>query len=337
VDAARERIEQARQRIAAGREFLGSNKASAAAIRASEAEQALGDASTLLDAVVTLADSLEAAEGKLKTQLAEATRDIETARAQLSAAAPTGRADSGSSAAAKAFAQVEATLDEARALADAPQPDVLAALRKASEANAQADKVLEGIRDAQAQRQRALQNAGAAIGTARTDLARARAYLEGYRHSRQIGREARNRLIESERLIAQAETLRTDDPAQSLALARSADALANEAYSLAQQQAPSYTPFDPNQYRPDDGLGSLVIDAILGGILSGGRRGGGGFGIPTGSARRSPDIFGGGGRGGGWGGGGRSSSGGFGSGGFRGSFGGRSGGFGGGRSSSGRW
>jgi hypothetical protein len=208
-----------------------------------------------------------------------------------------------------------------------------------------ADKVLAGIRDAEVQRQRAHQNASAALTTARADLARARAYVDGYRHSQRIGREARNRLVTAERLIGEAEASVAADPARAVELARQADTLAMEALSLAQQPGPSYGPVDATQVSRGDDLGSLVIGAILGGILSGGGRGGGGFGggfgFPTGSARGPGDIFGGGRRGGGWGSGRSSSggfgSGGFGSGGFRGGFGGRSGGFGGGRSSSGRW
>jgi hypothetical protein len=168
---------------------------------------------------------------------------------------------------------------------------------------------------------------------------RARDYIDAYRRSRDIGRMARNRLAEAESHLQQGTAILDHDPSVALDHARQAASLADEAYSLAQHNDPDYAPVDFGNYRSGTDLGSLVIGAILGGIMNGGggSRGGGGWSAPS---RPS-------GRGGGWSGGGwsgRSSSGGFGggfgSGGFgRGGFGGgrSGGGFGGGRSSSGRW
>lgn len=334
VDAAREKLASARTRLEQGRAALAADKPSDAAVAVADTQLALADASTLTSAVTALADSLDQARAELATQLAEAAQDVEAARGQAAGSATLGTR----------FAQAEQALAEARRLDGEPRPDVLAAARAATEANSIADELLQGIRNEQVQRQRTEQNAIAAIATARADLSRARNYIEGYRRTRDIGREPRNRLAEAERLTAQAEALLATDVAQSLTVARQADALANEAYSLAQQQAPDYQPMDPGQYRADDGLGSLVIGAILGDMFGGGGGRRGRVAVPTRSSpTRSGGIFGGGGgRSGGFG-GGRSSSGefgvgGFGSGGFGGGSGGRSGGgFGGGRSSSGRW
>jgi hypothetical protein len=222
---------------------------------------------------------------------------------------------------------------------------VLAASSKATEANALTDKLLAGIQAAQVAHERTQKNAIAAIATARADVSRARDYINGHRRSQSIGREARNRLAEAERILAESERVLPSDVSSALQLARSADAMANEAYRLAVEQTPQIPTFDPNQYRPDDSLGSLVVGAILGGMMSGGRSGSFGSAQPSQPSRRGGGggggIFGGS-RGGGFG-GGRSSGGsfggrGFGSGGFRGGVGGRSGGgFGGGRSSGGRW
>ncbi len=331
VDAARQKRDSARSLLADGRLQIATDKPSAAAVAASQAGDALEDASTLLTAVGTLAESLDEAAAQLNEQLTDATRDLEAARAQ--AGQPTALTAS--------FAAAEQALAEARRLAEAPRPDVLAAARQATEANALTDKLLQGVRDEQVQRQRTKQNAVAAIATARADVSRARQFVDGYRRSRPIGREARNRLAEAERLVAEAEAVLPQDAAQALERARAADAMANQAYSLAQQDAPIVPQVDLSQYRPDTGIGSLVLGAILGGIFSGGGRGGG-ISFPSGSPSRPGGGISGGGRGGGFG-GGRSSvghfgGGGFGSGGFGGGFGGRSGGgFGGGRSSSGRW
>jgi uncharacterized membrane protein YgcG len=331
VASAVAKIASARDRLNEGREQLAANAPAKAAVAANAAEDALANASALLAAVTNLADSLDNSAAGLKDQLGHATQDLEQARVQL------GQAPA--AALASALSEAETALAEARRLAEPPRPDVLAAARKASDANTLADKLLAGAREAQEQRRRTEQNAIAAIATARADVSRARDYINGYRRSQTIGREPRNRLTEAERRLALAEQALNQDVAQALEHARAADGLANEAYSLAVQQIPAGQQFDIGQVRPDDSLGSLVLGAILGGMLSG--RGGGGFPGRPGAPARPTGIFGGGNRGGF--GGGRSSSGSFGigsfgSGGFHGGFGGGShGGFGGGRSSSGGW
>jgi hypothetical protein len=194
--------------------------------------------------------------------------------------------------------------------------------------------VLEGIREAEVQRQRAVQNATAALVAADASLSRAGDYIGSHRRGTNIGRRARNRLAEAERLATEARSQLDAEPARALELARRADRMASEAYSLAREEAPVGEVYDPRRHRPDDAFGSLLAGAILGSILSG--SGGRGSRRPG----RSGSLPRPGGRGGGWGGGfggGRSSSGGFGSGGFGGGRGGGRGGFGGGRSSSGRW
>ena len=331
IDAARQRLDLAREKLTKAHEQLEAGKKSATAVAASEAQDALEDAVTLATGVSNLANSLDEAAAKLKDQLADASRDVEEARARLGQAAPPGLAAS--------LAEAESALTDARRMADAPRPDVLEAARKAGETNTLTDKLLAGAREAQEQHRRTEQNAIAAIATAKADVSRARDYINGYRRSRPIGREPRNRLAEAERRLAVAEQMLNEDLARALEHARAADGLANQAYSLAVQETPIGGQFDIGQVRPDDSLGSLVVGAILGGMLAGRR--GGGFSGSSGAPSRGRGMFGGGSRGGF--GGGRSSSGGFGggsfgSGGFRGGFGGSSGGgFGGGRSSSGRW
>lgn len=334
VDAAAEKLATARTRLAAGREALDRSDRSAAAVAAHDAEDALKGAQVLMDAVDNLAAALDDMAGKLQTELAAAAHDVEAARAAIAA----GHADGF----AQTLDQAQNALAEAQSEAAAQRPDVAAAYRRATEANGLADKVLEGVREAEAQRERVHQSAMSAITAAEANVSRASDYISGYRRATTIGRAARNRLTEAERTAAQARALLEQDPVAALEQARMADRLAAEAYALAQQQTTRYDQTYPQPQRADDGLGSLVIGAILGGILSGGgrggswnpgspSRGGGGFGRSSdggfGGSRSSSGGFGG--------------FGGFGSGGFGGGFGGGGGsgggGFGGGRSSSGRW
>jgi len=339
IDAALGKISRARDLLAEGRTQLDSKATARAAVAAKGAEDELTDAATLLAAVTNLADSLDRAAADLAEHLSHASDDVEAAAAQIAGGPPVAELSA-------QLADARNALAEARRLADAPRPDVLEAARKATDANAIADKLLAGVRQAQDVRKRAIQNANGAIATARADISRAAHYIDGYRRSRPIGREPRNRLAEAQRRLGLAEQALPNDLEATLEHARAADGLANEAYTLAVQEQPIGQQFDVSRARPDDSLGSLVLGAILGGMFAG-RGGGFGGGGRSGSSDSDSRPGGSVGRGGGFG-GGRSSSGSFGgrgfgvgnfgSGGFRGGFGGGSrGGFGGGRSSSGRW
>ncbi|CAN5574763.1 hypothetical protein BH23CHL7_BH23CHL7_10720 [soil metagenome] len=324
---ARQKLAAAREQIGGGQEALTREDRQVAAVTAQQAQNELEDATALIEGLEHMASSLDALTGQLGPALAAASTDVESARVAI--------ADRQVSGFAEAFARAEQLLSDARREADSPRPDVAAALREANEANEQADKVLAGVREAEAARQRADQAARSAVAAADASIVRARDYIGGYRRTRPISRAARNRLVEAERTIAQAQAALGADAQQALVLARQADQLASDAYNLALQEAPRYDQ-PPSAQPPAIDLGSVVIGAILGG-LAGGR---GGSSFPGTSPRRG----GGGGWGGGFGGGGSSSGtfggprggGGFGSGGFGGGRG-SSGGFGGGRSSSGRW
>jgi uncharacterized membrane protein YgcG len=333
--AARQKVDDARRKIDAGRAAIENEDRAAAAVAARQAQDGLADAASLVEGVTHLATSLDQLAGQLKSALAAATTNVESARAAVA---------SGQSAQlGEALVQAEQALAEARRLADQPQPNVEEALRRATDAHEQANRVLGGVRQAQEVQQRTQQSARSAIAAAEASVMRASDYISGYRRTRPISRAARNRLVEAERAIAQAHALLSQDPGQALAYARQADQHAADAYNLALAEAPRYDQTMPTQ-QPGADIGSLVIGAILGGMLGGGggpfpgtspRGGRGGRGGRRGSGWGGGDS--------GWGGGfgssggfGGSSSGGFGSGGFGGGRG-SSGGFGGGRSSSGRF
>lgn len=332
VDEAQRRHGDASDSLTKGRAALEADKPAEAALTAGVAQRAIDDAAALLSAVGNLASTLKETAAKLTAELPAARADVSAAREQANAETP--------SELRQALADAETALAEAEAAANMHPPDVMNAYRAAAEANNLADKVLAGIRAEQVRVQRAVQSATSAITNAEASIMRARDYIGAYRRSQDIGRMARNRLAEAESHLQQGEAILDHDPTVAFDHARQAASLADEAYSLAQHNDPDYAPVDFGTYRTGTDLGSLVIGAILGGMLGGGggRGGGGSNNVPS-----QP-----GGRGGGWMGGGgwsgRSSSGGFGrgfgSGGFGGGGfgGGRSGGgFGGGRSSSGRW
>ena len=332
VEKAGERLALANKRVADGQARLAAEDRSAAASEARGAQEAVAEAAALLDSVDKTAASLDELQGKVAQAIAEAEDDI----AQAEASAATG----GNAAATSELAKARTALEEARRLSSGAQPDPAAALRQATEAQATADRLLEGVRAAEEQRRRSAALLQTAIVTAESSIDQARDYITVYRHGAALGRRARNRLVEAERYLAEARVAAASDPAAATQMARTADALADEALALATQDAATTSPYvdPPIPARADDSLG-----AILGAIFGGGGGGWGGGWSSGGSGWGSPRRpRRGGGWGGGWGGGGGGSSwgvgrggGSFGSGGFGG--GSRSGGFGGGRGGGGRW
>jgi hypothetical protein len=303
------------------------NRDAASASRA--AQEAVAQANQLLDAVESQATALDDARSKLNGELAAAQADVEAAKA----AANTAPADS---ALAGQLAQATTLLAQAQTQATAAAPDPIAALKAAQNAHATADTVLSGQRQAAEQTARVSAAFASTRASAVSSIARADGFLSARRSG--IGLEARTRLVEAQRHLAQADALASTDLAGATNEARTADSMADDAYNLAASNfggggygGPGYGGGGGYGGSGGSGGGSNVAGSILGGIiggmLSGGGRGGGGFGgSPWGSS-------------GGWGGGGSSGSsgssggfGGFGGGGHGGGggFGGFSGGGGGG-------
>jgi hypothetical protein len=222
---------------------------------------------------------------------------------------------------------VDQLLADARRALDPPKPDVTGAYEKARRANAAADAIEAGIRDARDQAARAEARLKASLYSAKVAVTRASDYVGGQRGG--IGAEARTRVAEATRHLEQALALAPSDPAAAQAEADAATSLAGQAEQLAQQDYDRWN--DPFRGGPPAGwgggrgagsdIGGAIIGGIIGSLLSGGGHRGGGFG-------------GGGGGNGGFGGFG---GGGGGFGGFGGSSGGGSFGGGGGSSGGGRW
>jgi hypothetical protein len=181
--------------------------------------------------------------------------------------------------------------------------------------------VLASVREAKDREQREVIAAQSAVQSAETSYRRASDYVLGRRDG--VGSQARTRLTEAERHLAQARQLVSSNRATAQSEAAQAGQLADEAYTLARQDFDRYNQSASMPTGIPGGLGNILFPGGgLGGIMRGGGFGGTPWGIPfpTGGGRR------------GWGGGGGSRGGG---GGGR-SSGGSSGG-GGGRSRGGRW
>ena len=179
----------------------------------------------LLDGLGRLGAELAAAGERISTARAETEQDIAEARALLPRAKGGTRASwPGSS------RRAEAALASATAAQNATPPDPMAALRLIDEADSALDRGLVTARDAQAAGRRAAAARDQALLTARPAVAAAEDFIASRRGA--VGTEARTRLAEAQRHLAQAQVPGIN-PAAALAEAQAADTLARQALDLA--------------------------------------------------------------------------------------------------------
>jgi TPM domain len=303
IDEAKERLEFAEAEINEAQTALAANQRGQAVLAVRGAEDAIAQAGTLLDAVETLSTDLAEAQNKVASARLDAERGLAEAEALAGQGGPRAQALAAQVAAAQAALSALDDPSVAR--------DPLAALRRLEEADAALDQALADVRDAQQREQRARAALDQAILAARTEISAANDFIATRRGA--VGSEARTRLAEAQRHLDYALSIAPTDAATALQHAQHADALAEQATSLARS--------DVDQWQAPSGMGrggggGGMAGAVLGGILidsllrGGGGFGGGGFGggFGGGSRRgggRVPGSFGGSGTRGRRGGGGR--------------------------------
>lgn len=222
----RARADEARQAAAAALESATASSQSAAADASAETLRALRDgeeqarrALHLYDAIDTLAGQLAAATAALGS-LAESTKAaIEEARTMR---------DSTTDAAA-ASSVIDAIASAEASVAQLDPRDPVAALDRLREANASLDSALAGARNQQRRLDQAREAYTGALVAARSQVTATRDFIDTRRGG--IGREARTRLAEAERLLAVAQA--EADPVLALDTARSAGTYARDADALA--------------------------------------------------------------------------------------------------------
>jgi hypothetical protein len=268
---------------------------SAAVVAGRAAEQAMTQAEALLDGIGRLGAELAAAGERITTARAETEQDIAEARALLAA----GESGGASGELSGLVARAESALASATAAQNATPPDPMAALRLIDEADTALDRGLVTARDAQAASRRAAAARDQALLTARPAVAAAEDFIASRRGA--VGTDARTRLAEAQRHLAQAQVPGIN-PAAALAEAQAADTLARQSLELARSDVQRWSSGGGAAGGRGGGLAGELGGLVLGGILAGGFSGGRGGGYGGGYSR-------GGGFGGGFGGG---SSGGFG-------------------------
>ncbi|GAA3893085.1 TPM domain-containing protein [Leifsonia kafniensis] len=312
---ARERVTFAGAALAEANTRLAAGDTGAAAVGIRAAEESVDQASLLLDAVDRLGADLRRAAATVGPAITDLETDLVAARGL-----PVG--DGASASLPAVIAQTEQTLAAVKArLADGPiNPIELVQTLEA--ANEPVDAALHGVREAAVQKQRAQAALSQTLLAARSQVSAAEDFITARRGA--VGAEARTRLAEAGRLVVQADSLGATDPANALAAAQRADALAAEAIRLAQNDVNGFNAVNgggfggllgggPSGSMGGSGGGNGAMGAVLGGILLNSILGGGGGGGSRGGGGSS--IFGGG--GGGSGGGGSRSAGSFGGGGTR--------------------
>nr|WP_169792096.1 TPM domain-containing protein [Jiangella muralis] len=296
-DQAARLLTAAHEAVAAGQESLRTDDRAAAVAQARAAEDAVGQAVKLLDAVASAKDELETAGERIGKAIESVSLDI----ADATRLAPSDPAIT----AASATAQQAVVAGRA-----AGQGDPLAALRQLAEAETALDDLLDPVRAVAEEADRARTALAETVGRVTSQVKAVNDFIETRRGA--VGTEARTRLSEATRYLAQGQSLATSDPAAALDAVNRADQLSRQAQQLAEQDVGQWQ----RQQNAGRGGGTDLTSMILGGILinsmgrgggmfgggSGGGFGGGGRGSGGG---RSPGSFGGGGTRGRRGGGGR--------------------------------
>lgn len=284
---AQQRIDFADERLTAAQQAIGSGDGSAAAVSIRAAEEALGQARMLEDAVTKLQGDLAAGEQNAAALIADLEKDLAAAGAMPD---PDARL-------APVIASTRQQVDAARTNLTGGQKRPLATLAALEAVNTEIDTLLAGVRDAQAQAQRAGQLLGQQLLQAQAQVSAAEDFITSRRGA--IGAEARTRLAEAGASLVQAQQLAASDPAQALQYAQRANDLAGQAIQHAQNDVGAFSGggglFGGGG---NNGGGGNMMGAVLGGIVINSLLGGGGGGGIFGGG-----VFGGGG-GGGFGGGG---------------------------------
>lgn len=295
------RLTFAEECLANAEREIGAGNGGAAAVSIRAAEEAVGQATQLHAAIDKLGGDLAQGERDAATLVAELEKDIALASGLPD---PDGRLGA-------VISSTRQQVDAATALLAGPAKRPLFALESLDKANQEIDAVLTGIRDAQAQAQRAAQQLGSLISQAQGQVSAAEDYITSRRGA--IGAEARTRLAEAGSSLVQAKQLAPTDPAAALPYAQRANDLAAQAIQYAQNDVGSFQGGAMSGGGGNNGGGNgNMMGAILGGIVINSLLGGGGGGRSSGNRGSS------GGFGGGFGGGsGGRSSGSFGGGGTR--------------------
>jgi uncharacterized membrane protein YgcG/predicted nucleic acid-binding Zn-ribbon protein len=271
VEQAGSRLQFARNSLRQARQAVEGNDSGAAAIQVRAAEAAVAQANRLIDAVDRRAQELADAAGALPGALTETNADLAEARGLLQGAKhlPTAALQG-------RIARAETVASDVRTAMETGRYDPIDALRRVEEADAGLDEALLGTQKSEQGTRRARALLERTVLSAQSSVGAAVDYIITNRGA--VGSEARTRLAEAQRRLERAEAFpgrdAGTDPHSALAQAQQADALAQDALLLAQEDVEGFgAAIEPGVYAVG-GAGSGLAGAMLGGILLGGFGGG---------------------------------------------------------------
>jgi hypothetical protein len=302
----RERLDFADRSLDQANESLTAGNRSLAALAIRATEEALGQVDMIFGSVTQLSANLDHATSLVASALADVEADIAAGQAAVSASgsgAP-GGASAGTVDLAAAVAGASQVTASVRAETTESLPDPFAALRRLEHVNVRLSQALDTIHDAASRAERARAMLEQAIPAARAEISAVTNFITTRRGA--VGSDARTRLAEAQRHLEQAITLRDRDPVAALTAAQMADALAEQAGQLANDDVESWSQPGLGGGISMGGLGGAVLGGILIEGMLGGRRGGfggdglrnggfsgGGFNTGFGWGGRLPGSFGG--------------------------------------------
>ena len=243
--------------------FIAAGDASDAAMAVRNAQASLGQAGQLYDAIDLLSADLAEASEKLAAAVADTTQDIAAARALPQ--------DSTSAPLTPLIAAAETALSSASA-----QGNPIASLVQVEKANAELDRVFDGVRDTQQKITSATAQLDGSITAARAQITSAMEFISTRRGG--IGSTARTRLNEANNRLEQAVALAASDPVTALGEAKQASMLASTALGMARADVESFQARESYNDSFVDGSDGADLGGILGSLFgNGGSSSGGGW------------------------------------------------------------
>ena len=276
-------IAGARAAIERGNAAVASGTGMGAAREIVTAQQGIAGAAGLLDAIDVAARTIRETEAAVAGQLDAAEADVAAARAAVPRERPDGTPPHDAD-----FDVADAAVRSARTAAAARPPEPIGAGRASATAQRLAGELLATVRADAEQQQRFVAAVEGSISAARAEVDRAHDFIVTRRGG--VGRRARTRLAEAERLLGVAEAGRVSDPRQAMADAQRADKLAGEAYSLASLDFAQWDRTGRGAATGGNDVAGAILGGIIGGILSGGGRGAGWGGSSWGSPPSRPSA-----------------------------------------------
>lgn len=292
-------IQEARQRLGFADQHITSARALVARPAGDQigliddihaAESALGQAQRLLDAIDSAGTDINRAINGLPAAIADIQSGIDQASAQLQqdGTPRAGELKAARDAAAAAVAEANSS----------GSSDPLGAFTAVTKADADLDALLAAVVEQRQEAEKQARILEQSLFTARSRVKAVSDFIDTRRGS--IGPEARTRLSEASRQLEAAEAKQKNAPAEAIAHANGAAALAAQAQSLANNDVQSAQMHYTGQYGNNSGdlgavIGGILIGSVLNGGFSGGSRRGGSWGGGFGGGRSvgRPSSFGG--------------------------------------------